>query len=118
MPSKFFNFYLSTGFTTNNFIAFYPSSNPRSKLDSYHNYYKEKIGGSVFLNFGLVLRFGKTRSSYYNSQMNNAMDLNNGVDGNDTAVNPGNGNIPVPSEKMKKIKTDDVLDLLETQDLY
>jgi hypothetical protein len=119
LPSKYFNFYLSSGFTTNNFIAFYPSANPKSKFSSYYdNYYHEKIKSSMFLNFGLVVRFGKTRSIYNNQQMYNAIDMNNGIDPNDNGTNPGNGNIPHPSNKKMKNTADDVLDLLETQDLY
>ena len=119
LPSKYFNFYLSSGFTTNNFIAFYPTDNPKSKLTAYDKaHFIEKIGGSVFINFGLVVRFGKTKSIYNNSQMYNAVDMNNTIDSNDNNTNPGNGNIPAHSKKVMKNKADDVVDLLETQDLY
>ena len=119
LPSKNFNFYLSTGFTSSNMIEFYPSANPKSKFSRYNDYYRERIAPSAFINFGFVVRFGKTRSIYNNSQMYNALDLNNSVDPTDSGTNPGNGNIPHPSKKMTmKNKSDEVIDLLETQDLY
>ncbi len=118
LPTKHFNFYLSSGFTTQNSITFYPKNKSRSTFNSYDNFYKEKIGSSMFFNFGLVFRFGKTKSIYNNSQMYNGLDVNNTIDGGDNGINPGNGNIPIVPKKIKKNKTDDVLDLIETQDLY
>ena len=118
LPTKHFNFYLASGFTTRNFIAFYPSPDPKKSLSSFIDYYKKKINGSAYINFGLVFRFGKTRSVYNNSQMYDAMDMNNGIDPNDNNVNPGNGDIPSPSKKMGKNKAEDVIDLIDTEDIY
>lgn len=119
-PSKFFNFYLSSGFTTKNKISFYPTNKEKknSNASSYNNYYSEDIKGSIFINFGLVFRFGKTRSVYNNSLMYDALDLNNAIDAGDNGTQIGNGNVPVPVKKVKKLNTDEVLDLIETQDLY
>jgi hypothetical protein len=112
-PSNFFNFYLSGGLTTRNYIAFYQPNLVKNNASFYKNYYSENIKGSIFINFGLVFRFGKTKSIYNNMQLYNAMDINNTVDGN-----KGNGDIPAPAKKIKKINTNEVLDLIETQDLY
>lgn len=114
-PSKMFNFYLSSGFTTKNKIAFYPTNIVKNNVSSYKNYYSEDIKGSIFVNIGMVLRFGKTKSVYNNMQMYDAMDINNGADPLD---NRGNGDIPQPGKKIKRIDPDEVLDLIETQDLY
>lgn len=116
LPSKYFNAYLSSGFTTQNYISFASSSTARSKYTAYDNYYKQKIKGSIFLNIGFVVRFGKTRSIYNNYLLYDAIDLNN--DMGDNGVNSGNGNIPLSVKKIKVNNTNEVLDLIETQDLY
>lgn len=113
MPSKHFNFYLSSGLTTKNFIAFYPSK-AKSKVTTYYSYYKEDIKSSIFINVGLVIRFGKTKSFYNNSQMYSVMDLNTGENG----VNTGSGNIPPPVKKLNVKSVNEISDLIETQDLY
>jgi hypothetical protein len=119
LPTRFFNFYLSSGFTTKNYIAFFPSTKEKDDpLYTYNSYYKEKVKAGIFINAGLVFRFGKTRSYYNNLQMYNAMDLNNNIDGGDNGISPGNGNIPTPSDKIHKTSVDQVLDLIEAQDLY
>lgn len=110
LPSKYFNFYLSSGLTAKNTVRF---SGPTSK-DMYH----EPIKGTMFFNFGLVIRFGKTKSIYNNRQMYNAIDLNNSIDPGDNNTKTGNGNIPLPNNKMKSLKPTEVVDLIETQDLY
>jgi hypothetical protein len=117
LPSKHFNLYLSSGLTTKNSIAFFPTK-ARSNVTTYYSYYKENIKSSVFVNFGLVIRFGKTRSFYNSSQMYSAMDLNNSIDAGDNGVRPGNGNIPAPEKKMKNLDLNEVSDLIDTQDLY
>lgn len=118
LPSKHFSFYLSGGFTTKNNISLYASKSSKNSLSSYQNSYREKIDPSIFFNAGLVFRFGKTRSVFNTQQMYNAMDLNNSIDAGDNGVNPGNSNIHRPATKIKKVSTDEVLDLIETQDLY
>lgn len=117
LPSKKFNAYLSSGFTTQNFISFSSTATARSKYTAYNNYYKQSIKGSVFINIGLVIRLGKTRSYYNNIGIYNAIDMNN--DMGENGINLGNGNIPVaPRKKIKINNPNEVLDLIETQDLY
>jgi len=117
LPSKHFTLYLSGGLTTGNYIAFFP---PRSRdnFSIYQHYFKENIKGTAYVNFGLVFRFGKTKSYYNNRQAYGMMDLNNSQDTGETGVNPGNGNIPVPAKKAHKTSAAEVIDLMETQDLY
>lgn len=118
LPSRKFNFYISSGFATNNQIAFFPTSKPKNDLSLYSSYYAEKIKSTIFVNFGFVIRFGKTRSFYNSQQMYNAMDLNNSTGVGDNNVRPGNGNIPAPAKKIHKTTPNEVLDLIETQDFY
>ena len=117
LPSKHFTLYLSGGLTTGDYIAFFP---PRSRdnFSYYNSYFKEHVKSTAYVNFGLVFRFGKTKSYYNNQQAYNMIDLNNSVDGGDNSVSPGNGNIPVPKKKMHTTSADEVIDLMETQDLY
>lgn len=117
-PSNFFNFYLSSGFTTRNKIAFYSTTLIRNNNSMYKNYYSENIKSSIFVNFGLVFRFGKTKSIYNNSLMYDAKDINNTMDSGDNGLIKGNGDIPVPTKKIKKVNPDEILDLIEAQDLY
>jgi len=116
LASRYFNAYLSTGFTTRNYISFSSQAKEKSKYSPYPNYYKQNIKGSIFLNMGVVFRFGKTRSIYNSRQLYNAIDMNNDI--GDNGIHPGNGNIPLPEKKIKINNTDDVLDLIESQDLY
>src|SRR3989344_734505 len=112
-PSNFFNFYVSSGFTTRNKIAFFSTTLVKDNTSTYKNYYSENIKGSIFVNFGLVFRFGRTKSTYNNSLMYDMKDLNNTVAPGDSGVNNGNGDIPVPANKIKKVNTDEILDLIE-----
>jgi len=120
LPAKWFNFYLSTGFTTSNSIALTAPRTAPNNLSPYKNYYRQNIDPSIFLNFGIVFRLGKTKSVYNNYQMYDAMDMNNNIDAGHNASDVGNGNIPmVPGAKPKiKNSNSEILDLLETQDLY
>ena len=45
-------------------------------------------------------------------------DINNTIDPGDNGLNKGNGDIPLPANKIKKVNTDEILDLIEAQDLY
>lgn len=118
MPSRHFEFYLSGGFTTQNNIEFFPTTGKPDMIYGYNNYYKQHIKNGVFLNFGMMFRFGKTKSIYNSQQMYNAIDMNNSNNSGDINLNHSNGEIPKANRKMGKNKTDDVVDLIETQDLY
>ena len=118
LPSKKMNFYISSGFTTSNVISFTAPVTARNNASPYKDYYRQKIEPSVFVNFGFVFRFGKTKSIYNNYQLYNAIDMNNSIDNGDNNVTTGNGNIPILPKKIKINNTNEVLDLIETQDLY
>jgi hypothetical protein len=118
LPTKFLNFYLSSGLTTSNIISFTAPATAKNSTSPYKDYYRQKIKPSIFINFGLTLRFGKTKSIYNNYQLYNAIDMNNGIDSGDNGVNPGNGNVPVLPKKININNPDEVLDLIEAQDLY
>ena len=70
----------------------------------------------MFVNFGLVFKFGKVKSTFNNYNMYNALDLNSTDIGNN--VNTGNNQIPAKEKKMKSVSPSDVQDLIDTQDFY
>lgn len=115
-PSTLFNMYVSGGLTTRNRILFHYTS-PRNSTTPYPESYIEKVKGTIFVNIGLVFRFGSTKSVYYNNQLYNAFEINNNISPGDNNPYIGNGDIPVPAKKFH-VKTDEVLDLVEQQDLY
>ncbi len=115
LPSKWFNFYLSSGFTTQNYIGFYSETFNRRNKGVYNSFYKEKISNTVFVNFGLVFKFGKVKSIYNNYNLYDAQDLNNTDADN---ISNGNSQIPAAQKKIKNVKPSDVQDLIDTQDFY
>lgn len=116
LPSRFFSFYLSSGLTTQNTINFYSETFNKRNKQQLNSFYKEKIDGSLFVNFGLVFKFGKVKSTFNNYNMYNAMDLNSTDIGNN--VNTGNNQIPAKEKKIKNVNPSEVQDLIETQDFY
>lgn len=115
LPSRFFHFYLSTGVTTQNTIALYSETFNKGNKGSLNSFYAETLSGTLFVNFGLVFKFGKVRSIYNNYNLYNAHDLNS-TDINN--VNHNNSQIPAKEKKIKNVKPADVQDLIEAQDFY
>lgn len=114
---RWFNFYLSTGFSTKNGIAFYSNGFNKGRKFQYGDFYARSPKNSVFLNIGMVFRIGRTKSYYNNRNMYETIDLNNSIDPGDNNVNPGNGNITVPKKKIpKSLKPSEVQDLIDAND--
>ncbi len=104
-----FNFYLSSGFSTRNNITFYSeranSLRPRLPYKTY--FFTKNVAPSLFFNFGLVFRLGKTKSYYNNKNIYDAIDLNN-------AGNNGNAQIPLtPKKPIKNYNLESVQDLID-----
>lgn len=116
LPSRFFSFYLSSGLTTQNQINFYSETFNKHNKQKLNSFYKEKINGSLFVNFGLVFKFGKVKSTINNYNMYNALDLNSTDIGNN--INTGQNQIPAREKKIKNVSPSEVQDLIETQDFY
>lgn len=116
LPSRFFSFYLSSGLTTQNQINFYSETFNKKNKQKLYSFYKEKIDGSLFVNFGLVFKFGKVKSTFNNYNMYNALDLNSSDVGNN--INTGQNQIPANEKKIKNVSPSEVQDLIETQDFY
>ncbi|WP_317898544.1 hypothetical protein [Aurantibacillus circumpalustris] len=95
--SKNFNFYLASGLSTRNNITFYSENANKTLSGSYNKYfYSEKVPASLFFNFGLVLKLGKTRAYYNNKNILDAANMNSTLDNN------GNGNVQIPLTPRKK----------------
>ena len=116
LPTNFFNFYFSGGLTTQNNIVLFSETFNKGNNGQLNSFYRERLKGSVFLNFGLVFRFGKVKSIYNNYNMYNAQDLNS-IDRTDN-INIGNNQIPAKEKKVKNVQPLDVQDLIDTQDFY
>jgi len=108
-----FNFYVATGLSTRNTISFY-SDNANKKRVFYNKYfYSKSVAPTLFFNFGLVLKFGKTRSYYNNKNIYDAIDLNNTSSPN----NAGNAQIPLtPKKKISDLNLKSVEDLVDYND--
>lgn len=115
LPVNLFNFYISAGFTTQNYIGFYSETFNRRNKGSLDPFYKEKINNSLYVNFGLVFKFGRVKSIYNNYNLYDAQDLNNRDADN---ISNGNSQIPARYKKVKNVKPSDVQDLIDTQDFY
>ena len=118
IPSKHINFYLSGGLTTGNNIQFFPTSGKANMINRYDKNYKQKIKNGLFVDFGVVIKFGKTKSIYNNLQMYNAVDMNNSNSSGDNNLQHTNTELLKSNVKLGKSKTDDVIDLIDAQDLY
>ena len=116
LPTSFFSFYISSGFTTQNYISFYSETYNKKNQRKLNSFYKEKIDGSLFVNFGLVLKFGKVKSTFNNYNMYNAFDLNSTDVGNN--INTGNNQVPAKEQKNRNVSPSEVQDLIEAQDFY
>lgn len=115
LPSSRFNFYLSAGLTTQNSIGFYSETFNRRSRGTLAPFYKERLDNGLFINFGLVFKFGKSRSIYNNYNLYDAQDLNNRDADN---ISNGNSQIPARHKLRKSPKPNDVQDLIDTQDFY
>jgi hypothetical protein len=115
LPANFFNFYVSAGFTTQNYIGFYSETFNRRNKGTLNSFYSEKINNSVYVNFGLVFKFGRVKSIYNNYNLYDAQDLNNKDADN---ISNGNSQIPAKAKKIRNVKPSDVQDLIDTEDFY
>ena len=116
LPSPYFNFYISSGFITQNNISLYSETFNKNNRGLYNEFYTEKIKNSLFINAGLVFKFGKTKSIYNNYNLYDAYDLNTTIDGGENNVNTGNSGIPTKQSTIKNINPNDVQDLIDVQD--
>ncbi len=118
--NPWFNFYVALGLSTKNNITFYSekANKDKPRLPYAKYFYNENMPSTLYLNFGFVFKFGKTRSYFYNRNIYDAIDLNNTIGGGDNNVSDGNSQIPNASKKEKKdVNLSSVQDLIDYNDL-
>ncbi len=94
------NLYGSLGLSNQNRIVFYSENGnkARSKLLPYNTYfYSDSPDKTYFLQFGIVLRLGRTKSYYNNRNIYDAIDINN-----KTGMYDGNPQILKAPKKLPK----------------
>jgi len=113
--------YASLGLSSQNNITFYSeeanAERPRRFLPLKTYFYEKNLKTTGFLNFGLVVRFGQTKSYYNNKNLYDAFDLNNVNTVGDNNSGPGNIEIPIKKTiKRSKLNLVDIQDLIDTND--
>lgn len=109
---KHFNFYTALGFSTRNNITLYSEKRNTGNVGSYNTYfYTKKLPSTLYLNLGLLIKIGKTRSIYNNRNLYDAVDLNNTV-----GLPNQNTQIPIPAKKTGKTNLESIQDLIDYND--
>lgn len=113
-----FNFYVAAGISSRNNITFYSEKANRSRPNlPYRTYFfTESLGPTLFVNLGLVFKFGKTRTFYKDRNMYDVMDLNNTMDVGDNGGSAGNPQIPITPKSKKEINLNSIQDLIDYND--
>ena len=110
--STHFNFYMASGISSRNNISFYSERANKGRAGIYSTYFFTKdIAPSLYFNFGLVFKFGKTKSFYNNRNIYDAIDLNNTM-----GQNNGNAQIPLTPKKKSDYNLKSVQDLVDYND--
>lgn len=113
-----FNFYFAMGISSRNNITFYSESanKARPRLPYRTYFFTENLGPTLFVNAGLVFKFGKTRSFYKDRNMYDVMDLNNTIDVGDGNGSMGNPQTPITPKTKKDVNLGSVQDLIDYND--
>lgn len=120
-PSRFISLFINSGLVTSNstITLFSESFNKGNKFNSFNYFYNQNLARSTFINIGLTLRFGTSKSSYgdrniYELQNTNTdLDVgNNNIGGNQSEITP-NGKL----KSLNKIRFKDVADLVNDLDV-
>lgn len=120
-PGPNFSCFISGGLDMQNRFWFYSYEfNQLNGQGPLTPFYKGRPDGTIFLNAGIAIRFGKSKRSQGNYLMYDVFDLNNTMDPGDNNNNPGNGDIRRAAEEreMKNVQYKDVEDLVDEADLY
>jgi hypothetical protein len=113
-----FNFYASAGISSKNNVTFYSETGnkARPRLPYKNYFFAETLKPTVFINAGLVFKFGKTRSFYNNRNMYDVMDLNNSIDVGDNNASAGNPQVPITPKSKKDVNLSSIQDLIDYND--
>ncbi|MEI6021743.1 MAG: hypothetical protein WCR21_11495, partial [Bacteroidota bacterium] len=90
----------------------YSEKRNTGNVGSYNTYfYTKKLPSTLYLNLGLLIKIGKTRSIYNNRNLYDAVDLNNTV-----GLPNQNTQIPIPAKKTGKTNLESIQDLIDYND--
>lgn len=120
-PHPSFAFFVSSGLAVQNHIWFYSYSyNVQNGERPFAHFYDGKPEPTLFLHFGITVRFGQAKKSQGNYLMYDIFDLNNTMDPGDNNDGPGNSDIRngTGKKEMQKVQYQDVSDLIQEADLY
>lgn len=120
-PNPNFSVFFSGGVAVRNNVWFYSYSyNPVNQYGPMrHFFYHAKPDPTLFLQFGVSWRFGKSKRSTGNYLMYDVFDLNTSMDAGDNNSMPSSAVSPrYDKAEMKKVQYKDVIDLVDETDLY
>lgn len=113
---KHFNLYVAGGGTINNFLAMYSLRYNRNRQFEYRPFFKNEQGKYPFVNLGLALFLGKTKSYYNRTSIDEMKHLNN-------EMGMGDNNLQVyqPTDNFKrkenfKVSNNEISDLVNSFD--
>ena len=113
-----FSIYIGGGLVTNRKVILLADKKAGRVADAHW----VQLDNSVFINFGLTLKFGEAKRMVNNLQMYDVFDLNNSMQPGDNNSSSPNMDIPRKNEKaadqLQNLQYQDVKDLFDTNDLY
>ena len=120
-PSKHFSFFGAFGLSNLRAMALFSNQyNAKNDATTLVPFFGQKLDGTWYMNAGFTIRIGQAKSVYKNYNMYEVFNANSTIDTGDNNTNTGDGNIPTELKKktITNLKTKDVQDLIEAQDLY
>lgn len=120
-PSSHFSIYGAFGIAGIRALALYSNQyNAKKNSEVLVPFFTHRVPGCFYFNFGLTVRIGRARSVYGNHNMYEVFNSNSTIDTGDNNINTGDGNIPNETKKktITNLRTRDIQDLIEAQDLY
>jgi hypothetical protein len=120
-PSKHFSLYFAFGGANLRGVALFSNQyNAKNNTEKLLPFFGQKLDKVGYINFGFTVRIGQAKSVYGNHNMYEVFNANSAIDTGDNNTNTGDGNIPneVKKKTITNLKTKDVQDLIEAQDLY
>ncbi len=120
-PNKHFSFFTAFGTSTFRGVALFSRQyNKKNKAEEMVPFFGQKLNAAFYINIGFTVRIGQAKSIYNNYTMYEVFNTNTTIDVGDNNIDNGDGNIPNQAKKKKisNLKTRDVQDLIEAQDLY
>ena len=119
--NKHFTFYAAFGGANLRAVALFSNQyNAKNNAEKLVPFFGQKLDKVGYVNFGFTIRIGQAKSVYGNHNMYEVFNTNSTIDTGDNNTNTGDGNVPTETKKktIVNLKTKDVQDLIEAQDLY